>query len=85
MPQDKPVNLNVERARKEGDATLLTVSDCLEGALADAEGYGWSKAVLMFYREKDGIFDIDMRSAGCMTLEARGILFSWIREEIRSD
>ena len=75
-------NLNVARADKSGDSRLQSVSDCLEGALQESRGGRWSKCLLVFYDEDGRKFHVDMRCSGVTALEARGLMLSWIREEI---
>ena len=78
-------NLNVARAGKAGDARLHSVSDCLEDALEASRDGRWSKCLLVFYHEEDKTFKTDMRCAGVTALEARGLMFSWMREEIMEE
>ena len=75
-------NLNTKRADAAGDSQLHTVTDCLEDALKASRGGHWKKCLLVFYHEEDGKFQTQMRCAGVTALEARGLMFSWMREEI---
>lgn len=80
---DKPINLNIERAKRGGDSRKMTVRDALEEALADVDEMGWSKCLLVLHRNVgDERFMVDLRIAGCTTLEARGLMLSWIKEEV---
>ena len=82
----RPFNLNAARALKEGDARLQSVADALEDVLSQCEEYGWTKAYIILHRpDGDGYFRTDCRIAGCTTLEARGLLFSQIKEDIIED
>ncbi len=83
MTDDKIRNLNVHRADRENDSRLLTVTDCLEDAAEASRDGQWTKCLLVFYREGEkNSFRIDMSCAGLTTLEARGLMLSWIKEEI---
>jgi hypothetical protein len=77
----EPTNLNVERARKAGDCRLMTVKDCLEQALADCEEEGWDRAIIVLTKPiGDDGFEIEQRSVGVTTLEARGLMLSNIMD-----
>lgn len=76
-------NLSVHRARKKQDATLVSVGDSLQHAAKEAAEEGWTKAITVFYMpSEDGKFMVGIRIAGCTTLEARGLMLSWLKEEI---
>ena len=82
MSDDKPTNLNVQRAEKAGDCRLMTVKDCLEDTLARCEDMGWTKCVISLYRPVgEGQFYVDRQIAGCSTLEACGLMFGSLKEE----
>ncbi len=74
-----PINLNVERAQRTGDFREMTVRDLLEDMIREAEEYGWDRIVVAVSRPEmaDGNFMVDMRCAGCTTLEARGLMATW--------
>ena len=74
-----PTNLNAARAAKAGDCRLMSVSDCAEEIAREAKEYGWEKIVVALARPagQDGEFMVDMRCAGCTTLEARGLMATW--------
>ena len=82
-----PINLNVRRALKEGDSRLISVKDALEAAAAETGEKGWTKMLCVLYRTEDeGVtFHVDLRVAGCTTLESRGLMLSWIKEEVTED
>ena len=82
---ERPVNLNVERAEKEGDCRLITVPDCLEHVLEESRDGRWTKCLVVLYRNTGRKFLIDTRVAGCSALEARGLMLSKIKEEILDD
>ncbi len=73
-----PVNLNVQRAVRSGDSRLMSVRDCLEDMLRECDEYGWTRIVVALSRPGDDEeFLVDMRCAGCSTLEARGLMATW--------
>lgn len=80
------INLSVRRAQKEGDSRLCSVEDNLTEAAKEAAEHGWTKTLTVYYRPlKDGKYMVGIRIAGCSTLEARGLMLSWIKEEILED
>ena len=78
---DFPVNLNNIRARASQDARARTVADMLEVTLADCEKEGWSKGVILLFREHGEVFSVDLRAAGCTKIEARGMVLTYIIDE----
>ena len=73
--------VDLTEIRSKHDSRYVTVKKALEDAVPQAEENGWTKCLMVFYREDEGQFSVDMRCAGLTTLEARGLMLSWIREE----
>lgn len=79
----RPVNFNIERANAAGDCRLVSVTDCLEDALEQSRDGRWTKALCVFYEPvgKDGDFKVLARCAGLTTLEVRGLMMSFMKED----
>lgn len=74
-------NLNIKRAHEANDCRLASVTDKLEEALEDSRDGRWTKCIMVFYSENDGVFKIKTRYAGCTALEARGLMLTEIKED----
>lgn len=77
---DDVVNLNVVRSYE--DNRLCSVEEILEDTLKISKEEDFTKCVLLLYSEDDERYQVWTRYSGCTALEAKGILFSAIKDEI---